>query len=173
MKNASAFTLIEMLVAVVLLGIISTAAALSFRSSIHSASATDATAQIKYLDSTSRQRAQRFNQPVQIIFDLTNSTLSRREGNKKSEPSFTASLPRGFSIDEVNIAGQSTFNGENAVTCSPAGLSPSYAVHLVGPDFDRWLLFAGLSGQMTLIKNEATVQDILSPSRNSAGSDAD
>ncbi len=173
MKNRCAFTLIESLVAIVLLGIISTAAALTFRSSLQSASASDAIAQIKYLDSSARQRAQRFNQPVEIIFDLTNSTLSRREGSKRNDQSFTASLPSSFSIDQINIAGQSTFNGEISLTCSPAGLTPSYAIHFIGPNFDQWLLFAGLSGQLTLIKDEATVQDILAATRQSAGRNAD
>lgn len=165
MKCSSAFTLIETLVVVVLLGIISTAAALTFRSSLQSAASTDAIEQIKYLDSTSRQRARHFNQPVQIIFDLANSTLSRREGGKRNQDSFTASLPRGFSIDQINIAGQSTFNGEISLTSSPAGFTPSYAAHLIGPNFDQWLLFAGLSGQLTLINDEQTVQDILAPTR--------
>ena len=103
MKNASAFTLIESLAAVVLLGIISTAAALTFRSSLQSASATDAISQIKYLDSTSRQRAVRFNQPVELIFDITNGTISRREGSKRNDQSFTASLPRAFTIDQIFV----------------------------------------------------------------------
>jgi prepilin-type N-terminal cleavage/methylation domain-containing protein len=172
-KTASAFTLIESLIAIVLLGIISTAAALTFRSSLQSATTTDALGQIKYLDSSARQRAGRFNQPVELIFDLTNATLSRREGGKRNDESFTASLPRGFSIDQINIAGQSTFDGEATLTCSPIGLTPSYAIHLIGPNFDQWLLFAGLSGQMTLIKDEETVQDILASTRQGAGRNAD
>ena len=173
MKNASAFTLIESLIAVVLLGIISTAAAFAFRSSLQRASSTDAITQIKYLDSTSRQRAQRFNQPVDLIFDLTNSTLYRRDGSKRNDESLSASLPRGFAIDQINIAGQSTFNGEISLACSSAGLTPSYALHLIGPNFNQWLLFAGLSGQLTLINDESTVQDILAAAPQSARRNAD
>ena len=171
-KNASAFTLIELLVVIVLLGMITTAAALTFRSSLQSAASTEAIDQIKYLDTTARQRAVRFNQPVDLIFDLTNSTLARREASKRNDESFISSLPRGFSIDQINIAGQSTFNGEISLTCSPAGLTPSYALHLIGPNFDQWLLFAGLSGQLTLINYESTLQDILAPTRR-AGRNAD
>lgn len=175
MKTSRAFTLIELLAVIVLLGIISTAAALTFRSSLQSASSTEAVAQFKYLDSTSRQRAQRFNQPVELIFDTSNGTISRREGSKRNDESFTASLPRGFSIDAINVAGNSIFNGEASITCSPTGLTPSYAIHLIGPNFDQWLLFAGLSGQVTLVKDEETIQDILAATRRSAqsGRDAD
>ena len=94
-KNASAFTLIELLVVIVLLGMITTAAALTFRSSLQSAASTEAIDQIKYLDTTARQRAVRFNQPVDLIFDLTNSTLARREGSKRNDESFVSALPRG------------------------------------------------------------------------------
>jgi prepilin-type N-terminal cleavage/methylation domain-containing protein len=171
--STPAFTLIELLAAIVLMGIISTAAALTFRSSLQSAATTNAIDQIKYLDSTSRQRAIRFNQPVALIFDLANSTLSRREGSKRNDESFTAALPREFSIDQVNIAGNSTFNGAASINCSPTGLTPSYAIHLIGPNFDQWLLFAGLSGQMTVINNEETVLDILAATRQAARRDAD
>jgi prepilin-type N-terminal cleavage/methylation domain-containing protein len=163
--NQRGFTLIEMIVAVVILGIITGAAAFSFRSSIQAASAKDAIEQVKALDSSARQRARRFNQPVEIFFDLADASLARREGGRRAEESFRASLPRGFSIDQVNIAGQSIFNGEASVTISPQGYAPSYALHLIGPQFDQWLLFAGLSGQMTIIKDEATIQDILATSR--------
>ena len=173
MKPRPAFTLIELIAVIVLLGIISTAAALTFRSSLQSASSTDAIGQIKYLDSSARQRARRFNQPVEVVFDVTNSTLSRREGSKRNDESFTAALPRGFSIDQINIAGHSTFNGVASVNCSPAGLTPSYAIHLIGPNFDQWLLFAGLSGQMIVIDNEETVLDILASTRQAARRDAD
>jgi prepilin-type N-terminal cleavage/methylation domain-containing protein len=172
-KTRPAFTLIELVAVIVLLGIISTAAALTFRSSLQSATSTDAIGQIKYLDSTARQRARRFNQPVEVVFDVTSSTLSRREGSKRNDESFTAALPRGFSIDQINIAGHSTFNGDASITCSPAGLTPSYAIHLIGPNFDQWLLFAGLSGQMTLINHEETVLDILAAVRQGARRDAD
>ena len=170
----SAFTLIELLAVIVLLGIISTAAALTFRSSLQSASSNDAMNQLKYLDSTARQRAQRFNQPADLIFDVSNGTISRRDGSKRNEESFTAALPRGFSIDQINIAGNSIFNGEASVPCSPAGLTPSYAVHLIGPNVDQWLLFAGLSGQMSIFKDEQAVLDILANTRRSvSGRDAD
>jgi len=52
-----------------------------------------------------------------------------------------------LSIDQINIAGQSTFNAEEPSPLS-AGLNPSYACS-DGPNFDQWLLFAGLSGQST------------------------
>ena len=159
------FTLIEVMFAVVILGIMAASAALSFRSSIDTASARDVTEQLKMLDSSARQRAVRFNQPVEIIFDLADSSIARREGRRNSEESFHASLPRGFVIDQVNIAGKSTFNGEASLTFSTRGYAPSYAVHLIGPEFDQWMLFAGLSGQMTSIKDEPTVADILAGAR--------
>ena len=163
MKSRPAFTLIEMMLAIVLLGIISAAAAFTFHSSLESARASDVIEQLRYLDSSSRQRAMRFNQSVELTFDVTNSSISRCEGSKGNDESFRASLPRGYTIDQINIAGQSTFNGQTSLTCS----SPSYSLHLLGPNFDQWLLFAGLTGQLTLVKDESTVQDILANTRQS------
>ncbi|HEV8607953.1 MAG TPA: type II secretion system protein [Tepidisphaeraceae bacterium] len=167
MKSRPAFTLIEMMLAVVLLGIISAAAAFTFHSSLESARASDVIEQLRYLDSSSRQRAMRFNQSVELTFDVTNSSISRREGSKGNDESFRASLPRGYTIDQINIAGQSTFNGQTSLTCSSHGYTPSYSLHLLGPNFDQWLLFAGLTGQLTLVKDESTVQDILANTRQS------
>ena len=163
MKSRAGFTLIETIVAVVILSIIAGAAAFSFRASLQSASARDALEQIKYLDSTARQRAQRFGQPVEITIDISNSTIARREGSRKNDQSFLASLPRAYRIDQVNISGRSSFDGEVVVSFSPQGHSASYAIHVTGPDFDRWILFAGMSGQMTVLseKDESIIQDIL------------
>jgi prepilin-type N-terminal cleavage/methylation domain-containing protein len=161
MKRRTAFTLIETIVALLILGIMAGAGAWSFRSSLQSASSRDVVDQLRFLDSTSRQRAQRFAQPVEIIFDISESILSRRDDKRRTEDSFRTSLPRGYRIDQINISGRSSLDGEISITCSPNGHTPSYAIHLLGPDFDQWLLFAGLTGQLTIIKDEATVQDIL------------
>jgi hypothetical protein len=40
-------------------------------------------------------------------------------------------------------------------------MSRSYAVRLRGPDFDQWVLFAGLTGDMTEVRDESTIATLL------------
>jgi prepilin-type N-terminal cleavage/methylation domain-containing protein len=169
-KSRRAFTLIEMIAVVVILGVMAGAAAWSFRSSIESASARDVIEQIRFLDSTARQRAMRIGRPVEIVFDVSESALVRREG-KRSEESLRTTLPRGYRIEQVNVSGRGMFDGEAAIVCSARGQSASYALRVVGPQMDQWLLFAGMSGQVSFIdgKNESTVLDILAGTGASRG----
>ncbi len=169
-KSRGAFTLIEMIAVMVILGVMAGAAALSFRPAIEEASARDAVEQVRFLDSTARHRAVRFGKTVEIVFDVSEDALVRREG-RKLEESLRVGLPGGYSIEQVNVSGRGMFDGEAVVACSPQGKSASYAVHVVGPKLDQWLVFAGMSGQMSVLpgKDEATVLDILAGTGASRG----
>src|SRR5262245_47148217 len=152
------FTLIEVMTVVIIMALLATAAALSFTRPLAAARARDAEDQVRALDASARQFARRFGRPVEIILDLANSTLARRE---RDMIVFQTKLPHGCRIDEVRFSGRSETLGEVAVECSGAGLSRSYAAHLVGPQLDLWLIFAGLSGQVTQVSDVSQVDAIL------------
>jgi prepilin-type N-terminal cleavage/methylation domain-containing protein len=152
------FTLIEMMAVVIIMALLATAAALSFARPMRVARARDAVDQVRSLDASARQFARRVGRPIEIVFDLSNGTLARRDHD---EIAFQSSLPRGCRIEEVRSAGQSFSLGEASIQCAPSGMSRTYAVHLLGPELDRWLLFAGLTGQVTQVNDVSQLDDIL------------
>jgi hypothetical protein len=60
------------------------------------------------------------------------------------------------------VRGESVGYGEASVPFSDDGRSPSYAVLLTNKAGQRWVAFAGLTGQAFLVGDERQVQDILS-----------
>src|SRR5256885_12408653 len=101
--HRGAFTLVEITVAVLLMALLAAAAALSFAGPLRSSQAAEAVDQVRSIDATSRQFAQRFGRNVQIEFDLTDGTLARRELPEGKVP-FRVTLPRGYRIEPVRNA---------------------------------------------------------------------
>ena len=163
-----AFTLVEMTVVVLLIAVLAATVVLSFARPIENLRAQDAVEMVRALDESARTQARRSGETVEIIFDLSARTLLRR--TRAGDVIFEAALPSGCEIDRFRSEQDDASVGEAVVACSPMGLTRSYAIHLTGPRMDQWLLFAGLSGQATVIKDEATLDSIFSSPRR--GDDA-
>ena len=145
---------------IVIMALLSAAAALTLSGPIRTQRQAEGVGLIRQLDSSARQAARSRLQRVAIEINLENGRLLRREGGRQAQISFEASLPPGIRIDEVRAAHQAWSDGRAVMTCSPAGMSPTYAVHLSGGDWQQWLLFAGLSGQMTQVRNAEALDAI-------------
>ena len=159
-----AFTLIEMMLVVLLIGALAGAAAMSFVRPLRAA-----IEQIRAFDATARQVARRSGREVEIVIDPYYRQLVRREEGRDIS---IFRLPDGLRIKQVRTSGNARQGSELTLAISPHGWSRSYALRLVGHEFDRWLLVAGMSGQVTVIEDESHVQDILSRT-STARRDAD
>jgi prepilin-type N-terminal cleavage/methylation domain-containing protein len=153
-----AFTLIEVMAVVIIMGMLTTAAALTFARPLAAARARNADQQLRSLDSSARQYARRFGKPVEIVFDFSAQTVFRRE---RDEAVFAVRLPGGCRIEQIRTTGRGESLGEISIPISASAMSRSYAVHLIGQDLDHWLVFAGLSGQVTQVNDVATLDQIL------------
>jgi prepilin-type N-terminal cleavage/methylation domain-containing protein len=154
----SAFTLIEIMVVIVLIGLLSTAVVLSFAAPVQRVRAQDAVERVRALDESARAQSRHSGDASQIVFDLSAGTLARRDGG--GNVVFEAALPSGFEIDRFRSGIEDRSSGEAVMSCSALGLTRTYAVHLTAPGLDQWLLFAGLSGEATVVKDEATLDSI-------------
>jgi prepilin-type N-terminal cleavage/methylation domain-containing protein len=158
-RQRYAFTLIELMLAVLLLALLTSAAALSFSQPIRAARSHDAIEQLRSFDATARQAAVSSGGAVRLAFDLGAGTLVRRD-DRGRQLRFQSTLPSGFRVDQVRIGDHKTSSGQALVDVSPLGASRTYALHLRGPSTDQWLLVAGMSGQMTIVSNESTLDAI-------------
>src|SRR5438876_132513 len=107
--RARGFTLIEMMAVIVIIALLATAAALSFSQPLAAARARDAVSQVQTLDISARQFARRWGRTVQIVLDLSNRTLARREHDVNT---FVTSLPSGCRVDEVRMSSRRESVGE-------------------------------------------------------------
>jgi prepilin-type N-terminal cleavage/methylation domain-containing protein len=156
-----AFTLIEVMLAVLILALLATAAALSMDQPLRAARSRDLLQQLHAFDMGARQAAILSGKDVRIVFDLSSNSVSRFDGGQLTDLRRREHLPPGFRIDQVLLSATSAFSGEVPIDISPMGFSRSYAIHLIGPGPDRWIIFAGLSGDTTQARDEATTHAIL------------
>jgi type II secretory pathway pseudopilin PulG len=159
-KIPFAFTIIELMVVVVLMALLATAAVLAFGRPLAAARWDDAVMQLRTCDASARTVAQRFARDVRIVIDLDERTLRRREGR---DVVWRVPLPPRFRVEQVRLSdGTQTSSGVVEIPISTLGISQTYAVRLIGPEpgQDRWLNFAGMTGQVTLADDESTVESI-------------
>jgi prepilin-type N-terminal cleavage/methylation domain-containing protein len=158
-----AFTLIETMLAVLLLALLAGAAALTFSKPVAKARGEDAVEMLRHFDSTTRTAATSAGRTMRITFDMADNRIIRREpaAAASDDVQFAATLPAGCRVAAVRIGGDVRSVGAAAVDVSPMGLSRTYAVHVVGDAVDQWLVFAGLSGEMVKVADERSLVDIV------------
>jgi type II secretory pathway pseudopilin PulG len=169
MRQPAAFTLVETMLAVLLMALLASAVALSFSKPLQAARAREAISQVQFADSQARQLARQSSRAIRLVLDPELNTIARFEGEQREAQ---ATLPVGIRIAEVVIGRHASFDERAEVQFSASGLSRSYAIHLIGPSLDQWVLFAGLSGQMSWAADEQTVRSILEV-ESPPGRDAD
>jgi prepilin-type N-terminal cleavage/methylation domain-containing protein len=161
-----AFTLLEVMAVVVLLGLTAGAVAWSFAGHVRHASRDAAVSQFVRADRLARLAAQRQGRPCALRIDLTTQRLVRHMGaptEAPAEQAHSATLAGGR-CDRIVVAGTAASTapaGIVEIPFSPGGRSPSYAVRLVFSERALWLVFSGLTGQATVIENEQHAHNLL------------
>jgi prepilin-type N-terminal cleavage/methylation domain-containing protein len=150
-----AFTLIELMVAIAILALLTAAAVLSFARPLREAQFRDAIEMIRSVDTDARTDARHFDRRVKLVFDLDRGMVERRD----PADAVISRVILPFRIDEIRIAGERNFR-DAAISISPLGLSRTYALRIVTHEHAQWLVFAGLSGQMTDLNDERELSNI-------------
>jgi prepilin-type N-terminal cleavage/methylation domain-containing protein len=167
------FTLIEIMVAVVILGLLTGAVVLTFAAPVNRARMVEAVEELSYLDASTRQWARQSGRAAELRIGLDDGVLERREGRAGyRQTMFRATIPAPLRIAAVRTADASREDsGEVVLPVSWTGASPSYAVKIAGPEGARWVLVAGLSGEVRTLSDDAQVDSIfaaINPSRRNA-----
>ena len=161
-RRRAAFTLIEMLAVIALLAILAAAATVSLAGAARAARLEDVAERVVAFDRATRDAAKQFGRTPALRFDLNRGTVHRIDGEREAAPLHLAGAAR---VTRLMMNGRDSASGEAFVRFSSLGQSPSYAVLLAGPGGERWVLFAGLTGQPLILHNEREVQNILSADR--------
>jgi prepilin-type N-terminal cleavage/methylation domain-containing protein len=167
-----AFTLIEVMAVVALLALAAGAVTWSFVDEVRRSSRTAACNQIMRADRMARLAGQRLGRQCVLRFDLAGQRVFRvLKGEGCQEDSHAVRLSSGCRLDRLTVADDSARGAANGsatpadsgvvdIAYSTGGRSASYAVRLTGKDWSGWLVFAGLTGQVTLIEHEEEVQNL-------------
>ncbi|QOV90977.1 pilus assembly FimT family protein [Humisphaera borealis] len=158
------FTLIEVAAVALLMAILAGAVAWSFSGPVASVRTADVLDRIKTFDGTARLAARNTGRPVTMQFDPYEGSMTRFDDRGQGEPflAYRGVLPSGYRIERVRLPDSPATAGEGRTTvpCSIDGRTPTYAVCLSGGGKEHWLLFAGLTGQVTEVNDESAVDAI-------------
>jgi prepilin-type N-terminal cleavage/methylation domain-containing protein len=169
------FTFIEVMVVVLLLGILAGAAAWYMTEQVQRSSRESAVGQLAYADRMARLRARRLGQEYVLRFDLDQQTVRRYEKRDgvTVRPGHGLNVPVRCRIDRVRttglagegVPGESAQPGQHAsgtvdIVYSRDGRSATYALRLVARDKAVWVVFSGLTGQVTLRDHEDQIDNL-------------
>lgn len=163
------FTLIELMAVIVLLSVIAGSVTLSLTGTHERRKREDVVGRIGHVDRQARQLAERMARPMVLTLDLRDQQLRYFHADK-TNGSLSMEVPAPFEIDRVRVTGidpRAYTAGTVEVPISSRGRSATYAVRLRndaeqgGENEHTWLIFAGLTGQMTWINDEKQLDNLL------------
>lgn len=172
------FTLIELVAVIALIGLIVGATAWSMTGRVRGSTRANVVSRLAFADRMARLAAQRLGRPGSLRFDLAEQRVSRSmDGDGRSEL-HSLPLPRGVRIERVMVAGREvsadTRDAVVTIPMSSGGRSATYAVRILFADADPqaadglgprggWIVFAGLTGQVTLVSDDSDVENLFAP----------
>jgi prepilin-type N-terminal cleavage/methylation domain-containing protein len=170
-RDRSAFTLIELMAVLVLVGLVSATAMLRFGATTHRAQFEWSLERVMAADRLLRTHSVTCGQPGHLEFEIGTGRLERVFGAKR-DAAPPVELGAKFRITRFLAGQRHGETGKVEVAYSPEGHSETFAIEIEGPgDQSAWILFAGLTGQTRRLEDRRDVERILEVLRP-AGPDA-
>ncbi len=156
--NRQGFTLIELMVACLLLALLAAVIGWSVRGPILASRLTQTVERIRHADRLAREMARRGGGDVRLTFDAGDGRITlqragrtvRQTGLPTSVRMTALRLPRRRSRDRIRVP------------VSVLGQSPTYAIRIqAGDETPRWLIVSGLTGQVVESRTAEPVDAML------------
>jgi len=167
------YTLLEVLAVLIIAGMLAGAVAWPVKDVLTRTTQKSTIDQIRYFDHLTRAQTRRSGESLKIHIQPWERRLVRYDPQEEEEVGVPLVLPSNLEIEDV-LFWPDTDSADGAIValpCSANGHTPTYALHLTGNDLDFWLVFAGLTGQTTIVQEEEdalSLFDNLSASWNDA-----
>ncbi len=153
-RNPLGFTLIEVMAAIVLMGLLSAAVVVNLAGRARAARAEDVADQLAQYDALARAAARRDGIAGSLTFDFPRGEIRRDRPD-----AVTLGIGQPVKLARLLLPGRRVGTGSATVPISLDGRSPSYAVLLEGPKGEsQWLFFAGLTGTTIRPETDRDVQ---------------
>ena len=149
------FSLLELMVVLVLMTVIVSAVAISFRGPVRDTQMTTAIATLRSLDHRMRYSATNSNERKLMVLDLKKGVFESEQNQTR-----LIHLPRSVSIKKVYVSSRDFSSERLQLPYFQDGSSLTWAVLLDNGSRRQWILFAGRSGQVLTPANEDEVASI-------------
>lgn len=161
-RPPKAFTLLELLVVLAIMGLLAAVAVIRLQGPLRDARMDDVVQRIAFTDGQVRFYSQRFACPTRLVYDLDENSVYAESDMSDGVRHFHFALPDTLRVARVRTVRGDSGRGKTTIEVTSDGHTPTYAVRLDSSDQrTRWLLFAGLTGQVIRLKAEADVQELL------------
>ena len=163
-SRRAGFTLIELMVVVLIMGLMASVAVLSVRGHIDRARWTRSFEQIEQLDRIGRIAARRDASRYQLRFNRAKRSveLYAVESNVFKKKLREVKLPTSLEFASFQKAGNVGRGNDFEVEIASNGQSPSYALSIqTSSSQPQWLVVLGFSGQQIRMENARDVAAIL------------
>lgn len=153
------FTLIEVIAVLVIVALLSGLAATVVLRTRQKVSRESVVERVVAYERAARAFAKRHGEPLRLVF--TEETLEQAFADEETQtpPMPTLRVPKGYELQLLRPDGMEE---DEAIEVSAEGRSRTYALRLRSEsEADRWVVFAGLTGEPRVIEDEAEVDSIL------------
>ncbi|MFK7821662.1 MAG: type II secretion system protein [Planctomycetaceae bacterium] len=138
------FTLVEVIVACTILGLLASIATYSLRGRFRKTQLQQANGTIASIDRAARVIARKSGAGASLVFDSAENQIRIESGRRTQK---LVRLPAAVPITGVRVRRRATRRSAS-VSLSPLGQSVSYGVELGFGDETRWVIVSGVSGQV-------------------------
>jgi prepilin-type N-terminal cleavage/methylation domain-containing protein len=162
----SAFTLLELLVVLVIVVLLTSVVAVRMQAPYANARLAEVLKRIEFVDGQARGHAHSFAVPWRLTFDLDRGRIYAQRTGSHDERHCELVLPDTLRIRHVVTLADEVGSGTVHINVSPRGVTETYAVCVsTQTGSASWLLFAGVSGQVSSLEEFTDVQRVLEPLR--------
>jgi len=146
------------MLAILVMALLASAAAYSFAAPLRAARARQVVDQLMACDAAARRYSRDSGRAERLSFDPVAGVVDRHGG---AQLQFREVFPSSIRIEDVFVNRRIYRKAQADIDFSIRGFSPTYAVHVVGPGLDRWVIFAGLSGETSVVADEEAVRSAI------------
>ena len=156
-----AFTMIELAVVLMIVAISAAVVTLRIDGPMHRAQMEDVVGRVAQFDRLTREYARQHDRALRLVVHVGDREIRRTNARELENLGASLILPGGFRIEQMRLRGEVAADRRSSLACSRHGLTPTYALQLRGPGGElRWIVFAGLTGELIDVEEEWQVQEI-------------
>lgn len=155
-------TLLELLVVIAILGLLTATVTAQLGDTLGPATLQQSISQWEFADQQLRARARHTGKPVALHFEIGGGRLECALGPDEDTPRTIRTLGRGVQITKCLSATQEVNSGSKSIGYDERGSSETFAIEFMGRrEKRRWMIVAGITGQITEVANEAAAREVL------------
>ncbi len=159
-SKRNGFSLIELMVVLLLISLVMVSVTIQWSGIYRNATFQSEVERIKDADFKARRHATNVNRACRLIFNFDSQTIGSSRWVDGKEKLVQLKLDGQAQLSSIRGIDESASNGKWTLPITKNGAAPTYAVEISHGGKSKWVLFAGRTGQTTMIDEMSQVDAI-------------